>query len=55
MKKHASMGTGKKSMSQGTATGSGSRPSGGKTMTPTSSPKGAEMHGLGRKPPGALK
>lgn len=35
------------------ATGSGSRPGGGKTTTPTSAP--ADQHGLGRMPPGSLK
>lgn len=34
-------------------TGSGSRPKGGSTHTPTSEP--TDKHGLGRKPPGALK
>lgn len=41
------------SMSQGTSTGSGSRPTKGMTMTPSSAP--TDPHGLGRKPAGALK
>jgi hypothetical protein len=38
---------------QNTAVGSGSRPTAGKTMTPTSAPENAKT--LGRDPGGALK
>ena len=42
-----------KSMKQGTCVGSGSRPTKSKIKIPTSAP--TDPHGLGRKPPGALK
>lgn len=41
------------SMPQNTATKSGSRPTGGKTNTPSSAP--TKMHTLGRAPAGSLK
>jgi hypothetical protein len=43
----------KGSKAQGTAVGSGSKPSGGKMNIPTSAP--ADKHGQGRKPAGWLK
>lgn len=54
MDKKSSMGMAKGSKSQGTATGSGSRPTGGKINIPTSAPK--DQHTLGnRAPKGWLK
>lgn len=53
-KKASGMGTKGSSMSQGTATRSGSRPNGGKTTTPTSAPKDSHTLG-GRAPKGWLK
>lgn len=41
------------SMKQGTSVGSGSRPGKSKIKIPTSAPM--DPHGLGRRPPGALK
>lgn len=41
------------SMKQGTAVGSGSRPTASRVKIPSSAP--SDPKGLGRKPPGALK